>query len=98
MTGIDHAPSPEQRLFRGVIVNAAMEAVGSTSVPDRSGDRERARRAAMAWFDAANDDFQMVCSLAGLDPQFVRSKVLAFVDRAAVDPSITSRRGKMRVH
>lgn len=89
---------PEQRLFRSVIVNAALEAVGASSLPDVSGDRDRARRAALTWFSGSNSDFETVCSLAGFEPSFVRLRVLKFVELAAADPSLTSRRGAKRVH
>ncbi|RYE51667.1 MAG: hypothetical protein EOP21_00770 [Hyphomicrobiales bacterium] len=85
--------SPEQRLFRGVIVNAAMEAAGVSALPDKSGDKDRAQRAALAWFTRTNKDFNTVCSLAGLEPAFVRTKVSLFLERAAADPSLTRRRG-----
>lgn len=76
--------SPEQRLFVGVIVNAAQEAAG---VP-RIGDEHRTiKESARAWFSNAGDDFRTVCELAGFEAGDVRKRVLAYVDRVEHDPA-----------
>ena len=76
--------SPEQRLFVGVIVNAAMEAAGAS----RPGNRNRAvHQSAHAWFEDDGDDFRQVCELAGLEPCAVRKRVLAYLTRVQTDPA-----------
>lgn len=76
--------SPEQRLFVGVIVNAAQEAAG---VPRIGDERRTIRESARAWFSNAGDDFCTVCELAGLEAGEVRKRVLAYVDRVEHDPA-----------
>ena len=75
--------TPEQRLFVGVIVNAAQEAAGV----HRDGAEQRTvRQSARAWFSNAGDDFRTVCELAGLEPAEVRERVLAYVEGVERDP------------
>ncbi|ONF95986.1 LacI family DNA-binding transcriptional regulator [Sphingomonas jeddahensis] len=75
--------SPEQRLFVGVIVNAAQEAAGVSRVG--SGHRT-IRQSARAWFSNGGDDFRTVCELAGFEPGEVRTRVLAYLNRVEHDP------------
>ena len=76
--------SPEQRLFVGVIVNAAQEAAG---VPRIGHERRTIKESTRAWFSNGGDDFRIVCELAGLEPRDVRKRVLAYVDRVGHDPA-----------
>ena len=76
--------SPEQRLFVGVIVNAAQEAAGAGRI---GADRRTIKESARAWFSNAGDDFRTVCALAGLEAGDVRKRVLAYVDRVEHDPT-----------
>lgn len=87
--------SPEQRLFVGVIVNAAMEAAGAGRA---GGDHRAIRDTARAWFADADDDFAMVCMLAGYEPRDVRKRVLAYVDRVHQDltSAVKLRRPRIR--
>ena len=88
---------PEQRLFLGVILNAALEAAGNRWVPGRGHEPERARQLALAWFKEADQDFQTVCSLVGLEADNVRAGVLAYVDKVSDTPADAikmRRRGK----
>jgi hypothetical protein len=78
------AISPEQRLFVGVIANAAQEAAGV----GRTGDEHRTiKQSAHAWFSNNGDDFRTVCELAGLEPCEVRKRVLAYLSRVEQDPA-----------
>ena len=87
-TAFDSAPiSPEQRLWLGVILNAVMEAAGKARTVDRSPKREQIAKAARAWFENAGDDFQMVCTLGGLDPHSVRTGVIDYLRRVESDPA-----------
>lgn len=77
--------SPEQRLMRATIAQAAMEAAGKVAVNSRSPLKiEEARADAIRWFHDAGDDFQRVCSLAGLEPEYVRTRVLAFLEQPEI--------------
>lgn len=77
--------SPEQRLMRAVIAQTAMEAAGKIAVNSRSPLKaEEARADAIEWFRDAGDDFQRVCSLAGLEPEYVRKRVLAFLEQPEI--------------
>jgi hypothetical protein len=98
---LDHAEiaatgiPPEQRLFLGVILNAVEEARGAERAGERGAKAAQTRAYAAAWFKEAGEDFQAVCSLAGLEPEKVRAGVLNYLDRVSSDPSliIKQRRG-----
>jgi len=79
--------SPEQRLFVGVIVNAAKEAAGSVVTRDRPEKVSAAREDARSWFADGGEDFAAVCELAGLEPNEVQSRVLAYLRRVEQDPN-----------
>ncbi|WP_156458008.1 LacI family DNA-binding transcriptional regulator [Sphingomonas sp. Leaf412] len=80
---VSRAISPEQRLFLGVVANAAIEAAGGR----RIGDTHRTiQQSARAWFANGGDDFAMVCTLAGLEPRTTRDCVLAYVDHVQNNP------------
>lgn len=76
-----HAASPEQRMFRAVITEAVMDAIGKSRVSESTGPRDLARRQALSWFHDAGRDFQAVCELADLDPARTRSAVIDFLAR-----------------
>lgn len=73
--------SPEQRLFVGVIVNAAQEAAGNAAAGERAEQQD-----ARAWFAEGGEDFGMVCELAGLEPRDVQARVLAYLERVQANP------------
>lgn len=79
--------SPEQRLFVGVILNAAMEASGTLRARDRETKARQASAAAFAWFNDGGEDFQTVCTLAGLEPSNVRAGVLDYLERTKAAPN-----------
>ncbi|MHA6722857.1 LacI family DNA-binding transcriptional regulator [Sphingomonas sp. RS2018] len=89
--------SPEQRLFVGVIVNAAQEAAGSIATRNRPAQAMSSQEDARTWFVEAGEDFATVCELAGFEPHTVRSQVLAYLDRVAADPAarVTLKRANM---
>lgn len=57
----------ERRLWTAVIVNAIEEWKAGTL---------RARRAAQTFLFDSDNDFNSVCACAGLDPSYLRSKLL----------------------
>ena len=84
---VPSAISPEQRLFLGVIVNAAIEAAGGRRVGDT---RRTIQQSARAWFVNGGDDFALVCTLAGLEPWTTRDRVLAYVDHVQSNPCVVT--------
>lgn len=82
-----HAISPEQRLFVGVIANAAQEAAGTIATRDRPARVSAMQEDARSWFMEAGDDFAAVCEMAGLEPCDVQKRVLAYLDRVEGDPA-----------
>lgn len=71
--------SAEQRLAMAVIVTAARDAVGLKSVNESADARTLNQKAAIAWFRSGDDDFKEVCTLAGLEPSYVRDRVLTYL-------------------
>jgi len=61
--------TPEQKLWQSVVVKAALDA---TSNAPSSSDDYSAQKQADAWFRKGGSDFKEVCSLAGLDPDFIQ--------------------------
>lgn len=90
----DHI-SPEQRLFVGVLANAAQEAAGGLTMPDRGKNPTAAQDDARAWFVEAGDDFVTVCELAGFEPDHVRARVLAYLERVDGNPSARAKTRRM---
>ena len=60
----------EQALWRGVIMQALTDA-GSKS---KKAEAKFHRAQAIAWFSKRNPDFQLVCSLAGMEADYVFEK------------------------
>lgn len=79
--------SPERRLMLAAVVNAVADAIGNGAIT-RPGERDQARREALAWFRAASPDYEAVCHLAGLDPENTRRAVLAFVASGQPLPAV----------
>jgi hypothetical protein len=61
--------TPEQKMWQSVVVKAALDA---TSNPSPSSDDYMAQKNADAWLRTGGRDFKEVCSLAGLDPDFIQ--------------------------
>jgi hypothetical protein len=61
--------TPEQKMWQSVVVKAALDA---TSNHSSSSDDYIAQKNADAWLRTGGRDFKEVCSLAGLDPDFIR--------------------------
>ncbi len=65
----NHRLHGEVALWRGVITQALMDA-GSDSQKD---DARKAKAEAIAWLSGISDDFYAVCSLARLNPEYVKT-------------------------
>jgi hypothetical protein len=75
----DERASPEQRLFRHILLNAVLDAIyGATSSTNR-GELRRAREEAMRWLMDGGEDFRLVCECAGLEPSRARTAALSYV-------------------
>lgn len=85
--------SPERRLMLATVANAIADALGNSAV-NHPGERDKARREAMAWFRSDSQDFHTVCHLAGLDPQNTRRAVLRYA--ATGNPMPSTRRSNRR--
>lgn len=59
--------TPEQRLWQSVLLTAVQDAV----YDGENVELQNAQRAAAIWLDKAGRDFREVCTLAGMDPQFI---------------------------
>lgn len=61
--------TPEQYLWQQVLYRAAIDATADNE-PTSGGDAY-AKRYARDWFSSGGRDFREVCSMAGLDPDFI---------------------------
>jgi hypothetical protein len=75
---------PERRLMQAVILNAIGDATGRKGDTRRPYHVEKDKREAIRWIAEAGPDFQRVCELAGMSPDMVRARALAFI--ASADP------------
>jgi hypothetical protein len=73
--------SPEQRLFRHIILNAVLDAIYGATTCTRPEAVERAREEAMRWLVSGGEDFRTVCECANLEPTTVRDRALEYVAR-----------------
>lgn len=76
---IAHAISPEQRLYKSILVTAVLDASGRATGANTPQDAALAKEEAMQWFETAGPDFVEVCDLAGFEPDMVQSKVKAYL-------------------
>ena len=58
----------EQELWQAVVLRAAMDALADNPSSDED---QRAKRDADRWFRFGGRDFREVCTLAGIDPDFI---------------------------
>jgi hypothetical protein len=66
--------SPEKRLWQTVVYRALIDA---TAENPAGPENIRAKRDAISWLKTGGRDFRKVCSLAEIDPDFVREAFLA---------------------
>lgn len=93
----DVSVSPEQRLFRHILLTAVLDAIYGATTSTNRGEAARGRQEAMRWLMNGNEDFRLVCECAGLQPTRTRQAALAYVaherhrrltSKAAQRPSI----------
>lgn len=77
----DAPASPEQRLFRHIILNAVLDAIYGATTCTRPQSIERGREEAMRWLIGGGEDFQLICECADLEPTQVRDAALAYIAR-----------------
>ncbi len=66
-------PCGVRALWRGVITQALMDA-GSNSA---KAEHRKEKLKAIAWLTGDCESFELVCSMAGLEPDYVKKKALA---------------------
>lgn len=69
----DHEPS----LWKAVITQALMDAASNSNKSEAC----KAKRDAISWLLSDSSDFEYVCDNAGLDPDYVRTKVRQALSR-----------------
>ncbi|HET8728785.1 MAG TPA: hypothetical protein VFO41_14855 [Alphaproteobacteria bacterium] len=67
-----------RNLWCSVILHTLYEAAGRIAYAER-GEKDALRQEAIGWFLMADRDFVMVCHLAGLEPEAVRSGALKVI-------------------
>lgn len=71
--------TPDQRLYKGILLTAVLDASGRTTGTNSPHTAAQAKEEALQWFETAGPDFVEVCDLAGFEPELVRSKVKAYL-------------------
>jgi hypothetical protein len=85
---LDYEISPERRLMLAVLNTAIMDAAGAYVSASRPSERDYARRRALCWLQDGGGDFRSVCELAGLNPQYVQTRALEFLESGRELPKI----------
>ena len=70
----------ESSLWRAVIPQALMDAATASRKPEA----RRIKADAVRWLLTPSEDFDTVCDHAGLDPDYVRSRAIAALERQYV--------------
>lgn len=75
---------PQQLLWQAVVLRALYDATNDhptgykrKHAPGSSREETRYRLQAIAWITEGGDDFRAVCTLAGLDPDFIQDAFMA---------------------
>lgn len=70
--------SAERRLWQEVVLRAVRDSIRQcrSKRPKDKAAEDLARVQARDWIERAGRDFQAVCHLAGMDPDFIRDAVL----------------------
>src|SRR4051794_10930837 len=103
--GAERRIAPERGLFRHIILNAILHAIyGSSWEPHKN---HLVKAEAWGWFVDAGPDFEMICECAGMNPEVVRRKALAFImqqrevrdrsTRPTLHHAISSSKREMRI-
>lgn len=74
------ALTPEQELWQSVVFTAFMDATRN----ETENREEQSRREADRWIRGKGRDFRQVCSMAGMDPDFLSAAYIA----GKVDPAL----------
>ena len=88
--GEERRTAPEIRLFRHIIMNAVLDAIYGASWT-RTDESNGIKSEAWRWFVNADPDFEMICECAGMNPEVVRRKALAFIIRQREAPDSPTR-------
>ena len=74
--------SRERQLWCAVIFRAVQDATQSDGPTQLTAEQKRLREDAHRWFIDNGKDYCYACESAGLDSEFVRTRVLRYADRA----------------
>jgi hypothetical protein len=88
--GEERRIAPELRLFRHIILNAVIDAIYGASWT-RVDESNRIKSEAWRWFVNADPNFEMICECAGMNPEIVRKKALAFILKQREKPESPTR-------
>ena len=82
----------EEKLWTAVLARAAEDACISLShtsyelATQSAGDKSILRGRAVAWFASKSEDFQLVCELAGRNPEYVYTTMMKRIQAEDYDP------------
>lgn len=76
--------TPEKKLWQAVLIVAIRDAMLSVSSQNSRTNKEYADR----WLRDCGRDFRVVCTLAGMDPEFVSERYRAGMDLTALRHAI----------
>ena len=78
----------EQKLWTAVLARAAEDACISIDnlVRHEGYSKSILRGQAVAWFKSKSEDFQLVCELAGRNPEYVYTTMMKRIEREDYDP------------
>ena len=77
----------EKAMWRGVITQALMDAGSNSKKPQMKYNRAQA----IAWLSSMGEDFITVCSLADMDPIYVRRKAKEAIARGCIWKNVTEK-------
>lgn len=75
--------SAERQLWCAVVDRAMQDAMDRIATVSGPHERLRLREEARQWFLRNGDDFRAACESAGYDPDYLRSRILSMIARAA---------------
>ncbi len=75
--------SAERQLWCAVLDRAMQDAMDRIATVSGPHERQKLRQEARDWFLRNGQDFRAACESAGYDPDYLRSRILAMIGRAA---------------
>jgi hypothetical protein len=75
--------SAERQLWCAVVDRAMQDAMDRIATVSGPHERQKLRQEAREWFLRNGDDFRVACESAGYDPDYLRTRILSMIGRAA---------------